>query len=383
MLNIDFKAHNAETKEMWKCFDAGKPYRTPITFGVNQRVLLLDPKLNTKKITFKDYFTNDETAFNLQQDFHYYVRHNIISDNGVGIPEDGWDFHIDLMNIYEAAWLGAPIKYYDDQVPDTEPILTDDKKNLLFDKGIPDPFSGILGHHLQTWEYFNKRAKTFTFHGKPIKSIMSWTEFTDGPFTIASNLRGATEIMTDIYEDPEFVHKLLSFITDAIITRLRAWWPVLGKPLRPDLIKMADDSIQNISSEMYREFVLPHHKRLVAELGGKGPHMFHLCGNALRHFITLQKEANIGAFDTGFPVDFKKMREALGKEALIQGGTNIQLLVTGSSNDVYEETKRIMNSGVREGGRFILREANNLAPCTPLENIEAMYKAGRDFGKFE
>jgi hypothetical protein len=325
--------------------------------------------------------TDDKIAFNVQKAFHYYVRHNIIQDNGVGIPEEGWDFFVDLMNIYEAAWLGAPVKYYDDQVPDTEPILTDNKKNLLFDKGIPDPFSGILGQHLKRFEYFQKRAKKEIFFGKPIKSVSSWLDSTDGPFTIASNLRGATEILTDMYEDPGFVHQLLSYLTEAILIRLKAWWPIIGKPERAEIFKFADDSVQNLSSEMYKEFVLPHHKKLIKELGGNGPHMIHLCGDALRHFVTVKKELNIGIFDTGFPVDFKKMRDLLGKESLIQGGPNIQLLVMGTSNDVYEETKRILTSGVLDGGKFILREGNNLAPQTPIENIEAMYKAGREFGK--
>src|SRR5581483_2935932 len=40
------------------------------------------------------------------------------------------------------------------------------------------------------------------------------------------------------------------------------------------------------------------------------------------------------------------------------------------------ETRRILQSGVLEGGLFILREGNNLAPGTPLENIEAMYPTG-------
>jgi len=36
-----------------------------------------------------------------------------------------------------------------------------------------------------------------------------------------------------------------------------------------------------------------------------------------------------------------------------------------------------------EGGRFILREANNLAPCTPVENVVAFYQAGKEFGRYE
>ena len=32
-------------------------------------------------------------------------------------------------------------------------------------------------------------------------------------------------------------------------------------------------------------------------------------------------------------------------------------------------------------GRFVLREGNNMAPGTPIENIEAMYYARRKYGE--
>jgi len=35
-----------------------------------------------------------------------------------------------------------------------------------------------------------------------------------------------------------------------------------------------------------------------------------------------------------------------------------------------------------DGRMFLLREGNNLAPGTPLENIEAMVIAGLEFGKY-
>ena len=34
------------------------------------------------------------------------------------------------------------------------------------------------------------------------------------------------------------------------------------------------------------------------------------------------------------------------------------------------------------GGRFILREANNLPPCCPEANLAAMYQACLDFGRY-
>jgi hypothetical protein len=35
-----------------------------------------------------------------------------------------------------------------------------------------------------------------------------------------------------------------------------------------------------------------------------------------------------------------------------------------------------------EGGRFILREANDLAPGTPLDNLAAMYHTARIHGRY-
>ncbi len=52
----------------------------------------------------------------------------------------------------------------------------------------------------------------------------------------------------------------------------------------------------------------------------------------------------------------------------------------GAPEGIRAEVKRIRNPGIMEGGRFVLREGNNLAPRTPVENVEAMYEAGKSFG---
>jgi uroporphyrinogen-III decarboxylase len=36
-----------------------------------------------------------------------------------------------------------------------------------------------------------------------------------------------------------------------------------------------------------------------------------------------------------------------------------------------------------EGGKFILREGNNLAPFTPLENLWAMYETAKEYGRYD
>ena len=145
----------------------------------------------------------------------------------------------------------------------------------------------------------------------------------------------------------------------------------------------ADDAIALISTSDYEKHVFPYHKRLVEEFSDGSPISIHLCGNATRHFKFLRDNLNVQSFDTGFPVDHGKLRQELGPDVQIQGGPTIMLLREGSPDEVRNEIRRICGSGVMTGGRFILQEANNLAPCTPVENVEAMYAAGKEFARYE
>ncbi len=65
-------------------------------------------------------------------------------DDPIGMPpnREAWLVRIDLQNFDEAAYLGAPVVFLPGQVPDTPPILAGDRKNTLFDAGLPDPLTG-------------------------------------------------------------------------------------------------------------------------------------------------------------------------------------------------------------------------------------------------
>jgi hypothetical protein len=61
-----------------------------------------------------------------------------------------------------------------------------------------------------------------------------------------------------------------------------AYRKAFGQDLKPANWGFADDSIELLSVDMYVEFVLPFHKRLIEQLAGDGPHSIHLCGNVER-----------------------------------------------------------------------------------------------------
>lgn len=380
----DFKKHNQEVKQVWDTYYAGKPYRIPMVIGINPRYMLLDSRLNPQGITFQQYFEDPETMFRIQLEFRDFVRHHVFADHEMGIPENGWEIYVDFQNNYESAWFGCPIVYKEDNCPVCPAILDNQHKHMLFEKGMPDPFSGIMGTVREYTELFNeKRQKGFTYKGAPLAPASPNIMCTDGPFTLACNLRGVDDFCVDMYEDPDYAHQLLAYITAATIERLKAW----RRYLRQDEIQpsffFADDSVALLSADMYREWIYPYHKQLIDALStDDARNGIHLCGDASRHFRFLKEHLNITTFDTGYPLDHRKVLLELGPDVCIQGGPSTSFLLTGSKEDVVRETGRILSSVKDVSHRFILRDANNLSPRTPLENIRAMYETVRTQGVY-
>ncbi|HOL66375.1 MAG TPA: uroporphyrinogen decarboxylase family protein [bacterium] len=349
--------------------------------------------MNTTGFTFEDFFTNPEAQITCQLVYQKWVRCNLLCDQMMGPPEKGWQLSVDFQNSYEAGWMGCPLRFFGNQVPDTEPILSENKEKL-YDLEPPDPLKGnLLGRAMEFFEYMQERCPKMEFEGRPVLPPVTIPgEGTDGPFDLAYKLRGAANLCLDMMEDPDYYHDLMNFVTTNIIHRMKAIrkWRWSRNPKASDYGRFrmphfgfADDAVALLSLSQYREFVFPYHKRLVEEFSDGGPVSIHLCGNASHLFPFLKEQLRVMAFDTGFPIDFGSLRKKLGPEVQISGGPTIMLLKDGSPEEVRKEVKRICQSGIMEGGRFILREANNLAPGTPVENVVAMYRAGKEFGRYQ
>jgi uroporphyrinogen-III decarboxylase len=381
LAGFDFDAHNTDVDQLWRDFNAGAPSRVPIIFGTNTRYFVFNEHANAAGIEFEQYSRDPDVMFDARLRFARWSRFNLLQDQPLGPPR-AWRIEPDFQNYYEAAWLGCPIEYMNGQVPDTTPAFEDAPERIM-ERGLPDPFGGLGQTALQFLERFRERAKNETYLDRPIEVgvPMLWT---DGVFTVACNVFGPTFVCTAMLDEPERLEKLLAFLTEATIRRMTAWREVAGIPVPQDDFWFADDSVALISTEAYVEHVLPHHRRLCDAMSKPAaPRSIHLCGDATRHFVTLRDELNIQSFDTGFPVDFAQLRQQLGPAVRIQGGPHVELMLRGTPGAIREEVRRILQSGVLRGRRFVLREGNNLGPHTPIDNCEAMYHAGREFGVFD
>jgi uroporphyrinogen decarboxylase len=136
------------------------------------------------------------------------------------------------------------------------------KKKALEDKGklnslsVPDPYKdGRLPDYMESCKMI-KDAITDSSVGAVIA----------GPWTIAINLRGASELIRDAMKDPAYVHELMELTTEVAI-RFGLAIPSTGAGMS---YSEAPASNSLISPKMYREFVLPYHKKAIGRLKEEG-----------------------------------------------------------------------------------------------------------------
>ena len=373
---------NDDKRAVWDAYRQRRPTRIPVQLGTNPRILLLDPELNPG-YTFEQLDQDPEAHVDLALRYQHYLRTvlNHYTDAPTGLP-DVWPVNLFAYNVYEAASLGADVIYTSNSVPATKPMLNDADKERIFDVPIDRPLAlPFIRDRLAFWHEMQRVCEGRTFEGRPVQ-LMPWAlTGTDGPVTVACNVRGDT-FLEDLIEDPDYADRLLTFVTRAAIHRRRAFQQYWGERITPGN-GMADDAAQMLSPQMYEQRVLPHHRAFYDAGDANPPRSMHMCGNASHLLPTIHQQLGVSSFDTGFPVDHGALRQQLGADTEILGGPRIALLLHGSADEVYQDTVRILRSGVTDGGRFILREGNNLPPCCPLENLDAMYTACLEHGRFE
>ncbi len=372
---------NDEKAAVWEAYYQRRPSRVPVRLNTNPRIVLSDPAVNTEGYTYEavanDPKTHVEVWLRLERHLRTVLNHYADAPTG---PPDVWDVHLFNYNVYEAAYFGAPIHFPPDQVPVTLPILDSSDYTPALEVDIKRPLDNpYIAERLAFWNEMERICRDMRFEGRPVR-LQPWAiTGCDGPVTVACNLRG-TAFMSDLIECPEEADRLLAHIIEAANIRRDAFWDYWGERVERTNI-LADDSCAMLGAPMYAGLVMPHHQRYY-DAGPATERIMHLCGDASHLFPHIRRQLHVTSFDTGFPVDHGRVRAELGPETEIAGGPPVDTLLNGTPNAVYESVRAILESGVKEGGRFILQEGNNLPPACPLENLDAMYQACLQYGHY-
>ncbi len=384
MPNQDFSQHNQEVRELLKAYEKGENSRIRMSIDSNPRMILMDSRLNKNKVSFQSYLGDPKIMLETQMRFEEFVFCELYYDHLMGLEDNNFFAYVDSQNTDESLWFGAELYLPDGGQPGTRLLDLDDYMENFAGK-LLDPFSGIYEKEINHYNYFVKaRDEGYEYKGKPLSFILFPGLGTDGPFTLACGLFGPDRICVDMRLEPEAYHELMNFITENTINRIKEFRKHLKQPVKSPNFFLADDTIAILSLEDYTNFVLPYHRKIFDELtDGSGKNKAHFCGDATRFFPLIAKEFNVDYFDTGFPVNHGKLVQELGPDVTVGGGLHVDLLLAGRKEEIEQETKRILLDVKEHSRSFIIKEANNLAPKTPPENIRVMYEAVKRYGVFD
>ncbi len=333
-------------------------------------------------VRFRDYYADPETMLRTQILAQKWLMENVKTDaHSITGPWVGaWT---DFQNTFESGSLGCEIMFPDDDIPwvCSGWVRTDADLRRL--EAMDFLRSGINAKQIAYRKAMISVADRYPvrFLGGPVffpGENPALTHTSDGPFGVAGDLMGQTELFTAVVDRPDFVRELLRIVTDKMIAYLDFCWEEESLPVPRDFA-WTDDLAVSLSRDTYREIVLPYDLRLRSRFDGFIT--FHMCGASDHLLDVFTDELRIHEFQGfGYQVSLDRIASVMGGRVVLTGNVNPMTIHSGTREDVIAEARRVIEKLAPAGG-LILQDGNNIPPGSPLENINAMMEAAERYGR--
>ena len=354
-----------------------RPDRVPVIPSIGTRFLV--PRLG---VSFRDYFRNPETMLRTQILAQKWLLENIRTD-AYAITGPWVGAWTDFENTFEAGSLGVEVVFPDDDIPWVGQGWIKDEADLRRLETMDFVHGGLNARQIAFRKAMIELADKYPvrFEGGPVfypAANPALTHTSDGPFGVAGDLMGPTEVFLAVKERPDFVSELLRIVTGKLIDWLDFCWAE-ERLARPKDLAWTDDLAVSLSAQAYREIVLPSEKRLRFHFDGRLS--LHMCGRSDHLLEIFRDELAIHELQGfGYEVDLDRVGEVLGGRVVLLGNVNPMLIHGGTPEQVRAATRRILDKLGPRGG-LIIQDGNNIPPGSPVANINAMMEAAEAWGR--
>ncbi|MBN2240604.1 MAG: hypothetical protein JW712_12590 [Dehalococcoidales bacterium] len=205
------------------------------------------------------------------------------------------------------------------------------------------------------------------------------------PFSGFSNtFRTFNGVVKDMYRRPEKLKAALQILLDFRIARaVPAVKRDDGRPVLGSCGEAHRVSDEFFSNKQFEEFVWPFWKQAIDksfELGYEILSMFFegRRDRQLEYFTQFPKRSMLIRFAES---DIFRAKEILGEKACIMGNVPITLLQVGSTTDVEEYVKKLIDKVGKNGG-FILRASTDFTQEAKPENVKVMIDTVKKYGRY-
>lgn len=202
-------------------------------------------------------------------------------------------------------------------------------------------------------------------------------------------LRGFEDWFMDLAADKKLAGALFDAVTEQSSALAEEILKVGGDLV--DVVAFSDDmGFQNgpmVSPELYRQLFKPRHQKFfdtVKKYTSAFVH-FHCCGSIyklLPDLIELGVDVIHPVQVAAKDMDSSILAPEFGDRLSFWGGIDTQkVLPTGTTEEVKAEVRQRIRD-FAPGGGYILGAVHDIQPDVPVENIIAMYEAGKEYGRY-
>ena len=386
-INLSYK-EVLERKNRWdKAINFEKPDRVPVLHYIGSRYWL--PLIGYAD-KFNDYMNNHRTMLEAQMLGSKWIMENVKSDFHKIV------LYPDFMWVEDVESFGADIVYPDDDSPwVSRPHLLQKNDDLDQLCNIDYVNSGIHGRMISFYRKMKKIAKEYEIcflDGKMIAAddcVYMGGGGILGPTVIAGDLRSVEALSMDFFDKPDWVKELLGIITDKSIE----WLDTARKTgngkiafcsdFHDGVTFIGDDGTAQMSPKQFKEFALEPLKRLSEHFHKQGLKvMAHNCGKADHLLKFWAEEVKIDRY-IGFSylTDKNLIKEIMGGKISLIGGIDTIKLHDGKPEDVKEDVRKNLEI-LKDCPGYIIMDGHNIAPGTPIENLNAVTEAAEQYGTF-
>jgi len=296
----------------------------------------------------------------------YYLDYRALVEANLAVQTD---FDLDIVQTLsdpyrEAADMGLDVAFPDDDLPVRKKILLEEPEDLAKLKPVAAADGRRMSDRLDAIRSLVERV------GQDIV-VMGWVE---GALALACDIRGDTNLMTDLYDRPEWVEELLELLVEQQIAFARE-----QIALGAHMIGLGDAIASLVSPKQYRKFALPHEQRIFAAVkeGGAIPRL-HICGDT-NHIVSDMARSGAQIVDLDWMVDLQKAAETFGDDGPAPCGNfdPVEIMLRGTPDSVAEATRICQAAG---GPRHFAAAGCEIPDDTPEANMAAHANALRELG---
>lgn len=266
----------------------------------------------------------------------------------------------------EPSALGSKIKFWQDNTPGENHTLfrLEDIDKISDYQVESDAFMALTLQRIRT------QRQRILDTGEILPFVTS-----RGPVCTAAFVRGTTDLMMDLVEDPEGAHKLIDLCTRLTIDWLKAQHKAMGDTVEG--IFILDDIVGFVSEAHYQEFAHPYLKRICDAFPKDWIKLYHNDANinvCLEHL----PDCGFNVLNWGKQTDIAEVKARVGGRLCLMGNVNpLEVGVRGTPEVVYDATMDVLQKSGGEG--IILSLGGGVSPGMPGQNIRAMEKALKNF----